>query len=199
MKKHLLAAVLLCVVTSSAYSQFYKPVVPSREFTKALESIVLDFRLDYKNIQGGIIDSLGEMETYESSVLLPGAEECRILRFHSYQDTTACFQAIIYSGEDYKEAVRAYENTVKLFKKSHLQWIDRSEIRFTGEFVRARDDLRFTTSILSLSLDDPRYRDFRAEIELISTHLDRWEVQVNLSKKTEVFAPSQRGAMSDDL
>jgi len=187
MKRYLLAAVLLCMAPFSAYSQLYKQLLPSREFTKALESVVLDFRLDYKNIQRGIIDSLGEMETYESSVILPGAAECKILRFHSYKDTTACFQAIIYSGEDYKEAVRAYENTVKLLKKSRMQWIDRSEIKFIGEFVRVREDLRFTTSTLTLTLDDPRYRDFRAEVELIGTHLDRWEVQLNLSKKTEVI------------
>lgn len=186
MKKHLLTLVLLCAASSAAFGQIYKSILPSREFTKALESIVLDFRLDYKTIQGGIIDSLGEMETYESAIRLPGAEDCRILRFHSADDTTACFQAIIYSGEDYREAVRAYENTVRLVKKSNMRWIDRSEIKFTGELVNARDNLRFTTSTLFLTLDDPRYRDFRAEIELISTHLDRWEVQLNLSKKTEV-------------
>src|SRR4051812_20414939 len=111
MKKHLLTLVLI-VVTSTGFGQVYKSFLPSPQFTKALESIVLDFRLDYKNIQGNLVDSLGQQETYVSAVKLPGIADCRILRFHSTMDTTACWQAIVYSGDSYKEAVRAYENTV---------------------------------------------------------------------------------------
>lgn len=161
-------------------------MLPSPEFTKALETIVLDFRLDYKNIQGNLIDSLGETDTYESAIQLPGTADCRILRFHSAVDTTACWQAIAYSGENYKEAVRAYENIVRLVKKSNIRWVDRSVVNFRGELIPVREDIRFTTSTLELTLDDPRYNGFRAEIELVSTNVDRWEVKLNLSKKIEV-------------
>jgi hypothetical protein len=188
MKKQLLNLALLFVASSAAFGQFPKSLLPSREFARALESIVLDFRLDYKNIQGNIVDSLGQMEAYESAVKLPGVEDCKILRFHSAVDTTACWQAVIYSGEDYKEAVRAYENMVRLVKKSEIRWIDNTLVKFTGSLNAPREDLRFTTTTLILTLDDPRYKDFRAEIEILSTHLDRWEVQLNLSKKTDIFA-----------
>jgi hypothetical protein len=188
MKKHLLTFLLLCLVTSAGFGQWYKSVLPSPAFTRALDSIVLDFRFDYRNIQGGIVDSLGQTETYASMVKLPGTADCRILRFHSPEDTTACWQAIVYSGDSYKEAARAYENTVRLVKKSNISWIDRSTVKFAGEMVPAREDLRFTTTILLLTLEDTRYQDFRAEIELISTKLDTWEVQLNLSKKIEVPA-----------
>jgi len=186
MKKHLLTLLLL-ITAPACFGQFYKAFLPSADFTKALESLELDFRLDYKTIQGGLVDDLGQSETYESAIKLPGTADCRILRFHSATDTTACWQAIVYSGENYKEAVRAYENTVRLVKKSRMRWIDRSEMKFSGELVAVRENLRFTTSTLWLTLDDPRYKDFRAEIELISTGIDSWEVQLNLSKKTNVM------------
>ncbi|MCE3281751.1 MAG: hypothetical protein K0Q66_488 [Chitinophagaceae bacterium] len=184
MKRYLLAGLLL-FVTSAGFSQFYKSLLPSPAFTRALDSVVLDFRLDYRNIQGNPVDTLAGSGTYESLVKLPGAAECRILRMHSPEDTTACWQAIIYTGEDYKEAVRAYENTVRLVKKSQIRWIDRSVVKFTGELVPVRENLRFTTSVLRLKLDDPRYENFRAEIEILATGLDTWEVQLNLSKKPE--------------
>ena len=186
MKKHLLTALLLAL-PFAGFTQFYKAFLPSPQFTKALESIVLDFRLDYKTIQGSLVESLGQVETYESAIKLPGTEDCRILRFHSETDSTACWQAIVYSGENYKEAVRAYENTVRLVKKSSMRWIDRSDMKFNGELVKPNDGLRFTTSMLFLNLDDPRYRDFRAEIGLVSTNIDRWEVQLNLSKKQDAM------------
>lgn len=187
MKKHLLTIVLFVALPCAGFAQIWKSLLPSPQFTKALESIVLDFRLDYKTIQGNLVESLGQQEIYESAVKLPGTEDCRILRFHSETDTTACWQAVVYSGESYKEAVRAYENTVRLVKKSSMRWIDRSDMKFSGELVSPREDLRFTTSILVLNLDDPRYRDFRAEIELVSTNIDRWEVQLNLAKKPDVL------------
>jgi hypothetical protein len=188
MKKHVLTLVLLFAVTSAAFGQLYKSFLPSPQFTKALESIVLDFRLDYKNIQGSRVDSLGQVDTYESTVKIPGAADCRILRFHSATDTTACWQAIVYSGDNYKEAVRVYENTVRLVKKSNMHWIDRSVISFKGELVPPKENVRFATSILLLTLEDTRYEDFRAEIELIATGMDSWEVQLNLSKKIVVAA-----------
>jgi hypothetical protein len=191
MKKHVFALVLLCAVATASSAQLYKSFLPSPQFTKALETIVLDFRLDYKNIQGSLVESLGQVDTYESTVKIPGSANCRILRFHSAMDTTACFQAMVYSGDDYKEAVRAYENTVRLVKKSNMHWVDRSIISFKGELVAAREDLRFTTSRLMLTLDDERYKGFKAEIELVATQLDHWEVQLNLSKEIDVMAELQ--------
>jgi hypothetical protein len=188
MKKQLITLLVILIVAPAAFGQVYKSFLPSRAFTKALDSIVLDFRLDYRNIQGGFVDSLGQMETYASTVKLPGAVDCRILRFHSPEDTTACWQAILYSGDSYKEAVRAYENTARLVKKSNIRWIDGSVVSFAGELVPAKENLRFSTTILLLTLEDPRYEDFRAEIELIATGMDSWEVQLNLSKKIVVAA-----------
>lgn len=191
MKKHLLLVPLLIVVSSAASAQFYKSLLPSPQFTKALEMVVLDFRYDYRNIQGNRVDSLGEVQTFESGVKLPGSADCKILRFHSAVDTTACWQSIIYSGENYKEAVRAYENTVRLVKKSNMRWVDQSVMNFTGELIKANEDLRFTTSVLDLKVNDHRYEDFRAEVELIATHVDRWQVQLNLSKKIDQMPASK--------
>lgn len=180
-----LFVLVLMVCVSSSFGQFYKSILPSPEFTDALEKIVLDFRQDYKNIQGAHLESQGEMETFESMVKLPGLSDCKILRFHSLQDTTATWQGVVYNGEDYKEAVKAYQNTFRLVKKSQVRWIDRSTIGFEGNLEAPRDDVRFTTSTLVLSLADNRYQNFQAEIELLNTY-DGWQVQLNMSKKVKV-------------
>jgi hypothetical protein len=168
--------------TCNSFAQFYKSIIPSPEFTNALEKIVLDFRVDYKNIQGEQIEKIGDVEIYESSVKLPGTTECKIMRFHSVQDTTASWQAIAYKGDDYKDAVKAYLNIFRLVKKSHFKWIDHSSVGFTGELQMPREDIRFTTSTLTLELADNRYNNFVGEVELLTTY-DGWEVQFNLSKK----------------
>ena len=152
------------------------------EFSDALEKIVLDFRLNFKTIKGDNILKQAEVETYESTVKLPGASECIIYNFHSLLDTTASWQALMYRGEDYKEAARTYENVFRLVKKSHVRWIDKSYIGFSGEMQPAKEDLKFAVSTLNFALDDRRYKKFLAEVELVSTY-SGWEVHLNLETK----------------
>ncbi len=184
--RQLLVSFCLLLFVQQGQSQFYKSILPSPEFNNALEKIVLDFRLDYKNIQGELVDKRGEVDVYASSITIPGAQDCKILRFHSAKDTTASWQAIVYNGEEYKDAVRAYENTCRLIKKSRIKWIDRSIVTFTGSIQAPREEIRFTSTTLQIDLEDDRYRGFEAQVDLISTYTG-FEVQLNLHKKVKEY------------
>ena len=181
MSKKFLLICLLAFITNFSYSQFYKSLLPSPEFTAALEKIILDFREDYKNIQGVLLEK-GEVDMYESLIKIPGAEDCRILRFHSAKDTTAAWQATIYSGDDYDEAVKAYQNIFRMVKKTQIKWIDRSNIGFAGQLESPKEEIRFTTSTLLLQSEDYRYSNFEAQVELLST-FGGFKVQLSLHKK----------------
>ncbi len=183
MFKKFIAVLTFISITTASYSQFYKSLLPSPEFTSALEKIILDFRADYRNIQGALIDK-GAVDVFESTIKLPGTDDCKILRFHSAKDTTAAWQAIVYNGDDYNEAVKAYQNTFRLVKKSSIKWIDRSSVSFSGQLETPRESVRFTTSTLTLQLEDKRYEHFEAQVELLST-FDGFEVHLNLHKKVK--------------
>lgn len=182
MRKALMIMHLIFLTFTLCKSQFYKPVIPSTEFTNALEKIVLDFRLNFKTIQGNTIANQEAVDTYESSVKLPEANESIIFNYHSKADTTASWQGLIYKGDDFKEAAHLYENISKLVKKSQIRWMDKSLISFSGELEKPSEALRFTVSTLHLPLNDNRYKNFVAEVELISTY-DSWEVHLNLETK----------------
>lgn len=184
MKKTIPALLFLLFLATTTTAQFYKSLLPSPEFSKAMEEIILDFREDYKNIQGEALEKQGEVETYESLVTLPGSTDGRILRFHSLKDTTATWQCTIYSGEEYDEAVRAYQNTFRLVKKSKIKWIDRSLVGFIGQLEQPKEELRFTTSTLQLQLADPRYDMFEAQVELTSTYTG-FDVKLSFYKKVK--------------
>ena len=182
MKKTLILLLFIVSCTSFCQAQFYKSVLPSPEFSNALEKIVLDFRINFASIRGNALTSEGEAESYESTVKLPGASECVIYNYHSKADTTASWQAVMYRGDNYKEASRAYENVFRLVKKSQVKWIDKTLVGFSGEMEKPAEQLRFTVSTLRFSLDDNRYKDFEADVEMVSTY-DGWEVHLNLQTK----------------
>jgi len=177
-------ALLLFLILSATLgrSQFYKSLLPSTEFTSALEKIVLDFRLNYKTIQGDPVNKEGNVETFESIIKIPGAKECIITKFNSVIDTSASWQALMYSGDDYNKAVKTYENVFRLVKKSQVKWIDRSSVGFAGEMEKPKEEIRFTVSTLHFEIDDPRYENFLAEVEIVPS-LEGWEVRLNLHSK----------------
>ncbi|HEX8459792.1 MAG TPA: hypothetical protein VF623_00115 [Segetibacter sp.] len=180
-----LSIVLLFILTSAiSNAQFYKAVLPSPEFTTALEKVVLDFRFNFENIKGSSLADEGDVRTFESSVNLPGAKQCLIRYFNSLQDTTASWQAIMYDGEDYKEAKKVYENAFRLVKKSQIKWIDKSLKGFTGELEAPKEAVRFTLSTLNFDLDDEKYKWILAEVEMVSTY-SGWVVHLNLHAKSE--------------
>lgn len=177
-----LCVLLLIFSATLTRGQFYKSILPSPEFSNALEKIILDFRLNFSTIQGNSLSSQGDTETYESIVKLPGARECIIYRFHSKIDTTASWQGIMYKGDSFKEASRIYENVFRMVRKSQVRWIDKSYVSFNGEMEKPAEEVRFTVSTLRFSLEDKRYKNFQAEIEMISTY-SGWEVHLNLQIK----------------
>jgi hypothetical protein len=182
MIKKLLVLLFISATAKVCDAQFYKSFAPSPEFSSALEKIVLDFRFNFETIKGNIISELDDVRMFESTVKLPGANECIIYYFNSMVDTTASWQAVMYRGHDYKEAARMYQNVFRLVKKSQVHWIDKSSIGFAGELETPKEELRFATSTLNFKLEDERYKKFKAEVELISTY-GGWEVHLNLHSK----------------
>lgn len=185
MKNRVTLALLLCALTTVLHAQFYKSVLPAPAgFNDALEKIVLDFRYDYKSIQGKQLSRETEIESYLSAVALPGAKECVISRYHSKQDTTASWQGVMYQGDNYKDAVKAYKNLFRLVKRTQMQWLDNSAVNFIGSMEEPSEDVGFAVSILSLDVADNSYKQFVAEIELSGSDAD-WSVKLNLHKKRD--------------
>ena len=99
-------------------------------------------------------------------------------------DTTASWQAIMYDGDSYDQAVKVYKNTYRLVQKSRIKWVDRSIVSFVGEMEKPDENVSFATSLLQLNVTDPRYRNFYANIELTSSY-SGWEVHLNLHSRKD--------------
>ncbi|MEP6675864.1 MAG: hypothetical protein ABJA78_11935 [Ferruginibacter sp.] len=182
MRKLFLLPLALLLFTHITKAQFYKSFLPSPAFSDSLAKVVLDFRFNFKAIQGEKLSSRDNMDIYRSKVSIPGAAHSIIYRSHSVEDTTACFQSVMYSGDNYNEAVKVYRNTFRLVKKSRMRWVDKSAVSFSGELEEPDESIRFTMSFLKPDLIDNAYHDFFAEVEMTSS-LEGWEVRLNLHNK----------------
>jgi hypothetical protein len=116
---------------------------------------------------------------------LPGSLSTVIYRFHSRVDTTASWQATMFQGDTYAEALKAYRNTSRLLNKCRLTLPGSSSVGFSGKLNEPQPNITFASSSFKLNTGDPAYAKFCAEIEMVNTGFDSWEVHLNLHNKKD--------------
>jgi hypothetical protein len=183
MQKLLTLTVIVFFLTTSSSAQFYKKVLPGNNISGAVASISENFQNNYRNIQGEELPADEGREIFRSTIDIPGATHSVIYRFHSREDTSAGFQAILYDGESFKEAAKIYKQTFRQVKSVKFN-AGMEKISFDGDMEDPTEDLRFTTSILRPNVTGGAYRNFLAEVELINS-IEGWKVQLNLHSRKQ--------------
>lgn len=183
MRKTLFAFAFLLLCTTATKAQFYKSFLTSPAFTDSLQKIVTAFSDNYYSIQGNVINTQEDADTYQSVINVPGAKNSLIYRFHSERDTTASWQGMMYKGEDFKEAAKIYKNTFRYINKAHLN-TGGFTISFAGNMEEPNESLRFTASVLKAVSGNNDYKKFVAEVEMVNSFTG-WEVHLNLHSKKD--------------
>ncbi len=183
MQKLICLSVALLLITNITNAQLLHKILPTNAFAESLAVVVENYQNNYQQIQGAALPADEDRDIFQSSIQLPGASQCVIYRFHSVEDTTASWQAILFSGEDFKEASKVYKNTFKYLKQTKFK-VGEIKNSFEGDLISPTDELRFTTTILRPAVDSEIYKNFIAEIEMINS-IEGWTVQLNLHSRKE--------------
>jgi hypothetical protein len=151
-------------------------------FPGAIEAVLHDFPNNLRHITGELLLAQGEIDSYVSTIEPPGAESCVITRYHSHSDSTASWQAKMYSGEDFDRASSAYHAIYKQLQSCYLLLPDSSMVFLKGQWEPAREDIAFTTSTLRLNTGDERYQEVQVDLELLY-QVSHWVVNINIVSK----------------
>lgn len=189
MKKLLLTSLVLCSLHASfSQTNFFsknlslKRSETSESFSRALQSVLEDYPNNFHTISGTVILEQGEVEQFESTIMLPGSETCIIGRYHSVIDTTASFQAFMFRSEEFEAAAKQYRILYKQIKGSPVVMVDGSKLYLTGEYSEPDNSLDFSVSTFTFPSHDRRFMGFRIELELVYT-MNEWAVHINMGKK----------------
>lgn len=152
------------------------------DFPTVIDAVLQDFPNNLRHISGELVMAQGEFENYASVLTLPDAQECIVTRWHSKRDTTASWQAKMFTSDDYSAAEKRYHRLYLQLKGCHMTLADSSLILLEGNWEPAREGVAFTTSTLRLKTDDWRYREVKIDVELVYQLAD-WAVQINIVSK----------------
>lgn len=147
-------------------------------FDEAIQAVIFDYSTNFRKIQGPLVNDEAEYEKYASLVELPGAEQSIITRFHSVEDTTASWQAIMLSTEEYDEAASHYKKLCQQMKATKLSLPDGTQVQFRSDYQPPSSENKFTSSFYYLPQADEEY-NVRVEVELIAL-LGEFKVQINI-------------------
>src|ERR1700729_88150 len=73
-------------------------------FVDAIDSGLGDLPNNLRQVTGELLLAEGEADSYVSLVAVPGARNCIVTRYHSVEDTTASWQAKMFTGGDFGAA-----------------------------------------------------------------------------------------------
>lgn len=175
----MLAAALLLCTQSSAQSFF---AVGNTSFSRAFETVLMDYPNNFHNISGELLISQGEYEHYASTVTLPGALSCVVGRYHSIDDSTASWQAIMFRSEEYSVAEEEYRKLFRQLKSSPITVVDGSKYYLQGDLQPALESMDFNITTLVFGTADRRFKDFKVELELLND-FEGWVININMVKR----------------
>jgi hypothetical protein len=170
---------ILAAMATGSLSAQLKVFEKSPAFSKAMETILLDFPNNYRNIKGELILAQGEFEHYASTVNFPGAESCIIGEYHSVRDTTASVQALMFRDESFEKAAKHYKALFKQLKSSPIKVVDGSKLYLDGDMEEPAEELDFTVSTLKFGTLDTRYDEFKIELEMLYK-MPEWVININM-------------------
>lgn len=148
-------------------------------FVMAIGTVLHDFPANLRHITGELVLAEGETESYACKVELPGAQRCVITRYHSAVDTTASWQAKMYSSDDFGKASREYHVLYNKLKTCYLLLADSSMVYLKGEWEPAREEIPFAASKLRLNTSDERFGELQVDVELLYQASD-WVININI-------------------
>ncbi|MBL0359120.1 MAG: hypothetical protein IPP72_20640 [Chitinophagaceae bacterium] len=180
--KKILSVIVFAATCFIATAQIKKPVSADAAFSESLSKIVLDFTYNFINIQGSRMPAEVDADTYQSKVCLPGALGCKVMRYHSVEDKSANWQAAVYAGDSFEEAVKMYKKIFGQIKKTSVKGIAAAGSGFDGKMDAVDENVGFAVSSLRLKTKDKRYINMVAEVEITSGYTG-WEVHLNVYTK----------------
>lgn len=159
------------------------PATPaSPSFPAVIDAVLRDFPNNLQHITGELVLAQGEFENYASALALPQSERCIITKYHSIRDTTVSWQAAMLTTDDFAKADHAYRDLYRQLQQCYIQLVDGTIVYLKGSWEPAKEGAAFTTSTLTLSVDDARYREVKVEVELVY-QLAEWGVNINIFTK----------------
>ena len=170
------------VLLISGYVPAQSSLVLVNDLINDVRKVIEDYPNCFANIRGGIIVQNPQSSEYECSIKINGAEESSITLYSSKSNNSCSWQAIMLTTEDFIEAKKKYKIIYDQLHNQELNLGGNNALRLKGVYDEPKDEKKFTSTLLSLSPEDERFKGLKVEI-LLQYEPMEWKLKVLVYNK----------------
>lgn len=157
----------------------------SPEFRQALDKIMADYCNRFRNLKGESVIDNPESSEFESTVKLPGSEECTVVQMRNTKNETAAFQALMLSTGDYEAASKKYKQLYNQLHNTSVR-LDNGGKQYSikGELDKPSDEKKIISTIFNLVPETVLNQKLHIELSM-AYELMEWKVRITIYDKEE--------------
>ena len=138
--KNFLTAILLL---SSGVAGMAQGVFRNQTNT-ALEKVVQDYPLHFKNIKGELLSSAQGSAEFRSTVAIPGAVSTTITQSAAAQKQLVCWQSVVFDGKEFNTAKTRFEELYNQIKNTIIKPVGEKAVIVNGMYTNPAEDKSYT-------------------------------------------------------
>lgn len=183
-EKTLTLLLVVFTVFTPAHAQI-KLFNNSPEFRQALDKIMADYCNRFRNLKGESVIDNPESSEFESTVKLPGSEECTVVQMRNTKNETAAFQALMLSTGDYEAASKKYKQLYNQLHNTSVR-LDNGGKQYSikGELDKPSDEKKIISTIFNLVPETVLNQKLHIELSM-AYELMEWKVRITIYDKEE--------------
>lgn len=183
-EKILLLLLVVFTVFTPGYAQL-KPFNNSPEFKQALDKIMADYCNQFNNLKGESVIDNPESSEFESTIKLPGSEECTVVQMRNTRQETAAWQALMLKTDDYEAASKKYKQLYSQIHNTSVR-LDNGGIQYTvkGELDSPSDERKIISTIFNFAPETVHNHNLHIELSMAYELLE-WKVRITIYDKED--------------
>jgi hypothetical protein len=195
MKNTVKSLVLLTISTlffNFSFAQLKMPLTTG--IGNDMKKVIEDFPNRFINLMGEVISQHPQSTDYECNFKVNGAEESFITRYSAKKEVCS-FEAVMLRTENFNKAKQKFRSLFNQLNNLSVRVADNSTVRLRGVYEEPREEMKFSSVLLS---PEPGYevlKKMKIEIVMLATEPMEWKVKVLIYDRER--EDDERGAVRE--
>jgi hypothetical protein len=169
--KTALLVLMLISLEVSAQSVF------SNHTNAAIEKVIQDYPNQFSNIRGALLIQNQQTADYQSSIQIPGALSCQVIKYNSTQKEGVCWKAELLQTTSFQEAKEKYKELYNQIRNSIVRVEGEKPYILNGQYETPNEKKNIHTVVFSMLPSTGQMQKLKVELSLIQ-HQSTWKISL---------------------
>lgn len=147
-----------------------------------IKKIIEDYPNRFVNLMGEVITQHPQSTDYACNFKVNGAEESFITRYSAKKEVFS-FEAVMLTTENFEKAKQKFKSLFNQLNNLSAQLADKKNIHFKGKYEEPKEEMKFSTILLSPEPGFESWHKMRIEILLQAADPMEWKVKLLIYDK----------------